>query len=486
MSNFLRVNNAPNQPDNNETSQPSYTTRGPSPHRDSVALAALSDSERRRLALQDPHSIQNMNRNAFFADGTRAGLDEGVPVHRRQHSDPSQPTAAPALGGSNQGPAAAPIQLERANMTRISTIRDEQETMAEGMADALFNRMAPSAKLSDNGRRFRSMTMLEMARELLQAGGENVRGLDRMELSRMALQSRSMSTSDFPSILANVANKRMRLGYEENIGTYKIWARQAANALNFKPISVTQLSGAPDLLKVSEHGEFQYGQMSDGAETYALLTYGRMVSLTRQALVNDELRAFDVALAGFGGAAARLENRTVYAQLTANAAMSDGAPLFGGAHKNVGTGSTSALQLSSLASMRSSMRQQHGRQSEELNISPRYLIVPAALEQAAYQLTSANYVPARSSDVNEFRQGGRASLEPVVEPILDNVSSTAWYAAASSGQIDTVEYCYLDGAEGPVLEARQDFLMDGVTMKCRLDFAAKAIDFRGLYMAPGV
>lgn len=87
--------------------------------------------------------------------------------------------------------------------------------------------------------------------------------------------------------------------------------------------------------------------------------------------------------------------------------------------------------------------------------------------------------------MNEFRQGGRASLEPVVEPLLDSVSATTWYAAASSGQIDTIEYCYLDGAEGPVLESQHGFNFDGMTMKCRLDFAAKAIDFRGLYRADG-
>lgn len=369
-------------------------------------------------------------------------------------------------------------------MTRITTVRDEQQTTAEGKADALISRMAPSVKLTENGRRFRSMTMLEMARELLESTGTNVRGLDRMALSAKVL-TRSMTGADFPSVLADVGNKRLRLAYEENVGTYKLWARRGANALNFKQISVVQLSGAPDLLKVAEHGEFQYGQMADGAEVYSLLTYGRMVALTRQAMVNDELRAFDVSLAGFGGAAARLENRTVYAQLTANALMADGSALFGTGRKNVGIGSTSTLQLSSLAAMRSSMRTQRGLQSEELNISPRFLIVPAALEQAAYQLTSANYVPARSVDVNEFRQGGRSTLEPIVEPMLDSVSSTVWYAAASSGQIDTVEYCYLDGAEGPVLETQDQFTIDGMSMKCRLDFAAKAIDFRGLYRADG-
>jgi hypothetical protein len=51
--------------------------------------------------------------------------------------------------------------------------------------------------------------------------------------------------------------------------------------------------------------------------------------------------------------------------------------------------------------------------------------------------------------------------------------------------VDTVEYCYLDGAEGPVIESDVGFETDGVSYKCRLDFGAKAIDFRGLYKANG-
>lgn len=360
---------------------------------------------------------------------------------------------------------------------------------AIGMEDALLNRIAPRTQLSDNGRRFRSMTLMEMARELLEVSGVNVRGMDRLTLASTALNYRSasgMGGGDFPSILSNVGNKRLRMAYSENEGTYKRWARRAADAANFKPITAVQLGGMPDLLRLNEHGEYKYGTFTEGAETYSLLTYGRMIALSRQALINDDLRAFEVALSGFGAAAARLENRMVYAQLTANGNLGDGVPLFDAARGNLGTGAGSALQLSSLAAMRTAMRLQKGLQSEELNLSPQYLIVPAALEQTAYQLTSANYVPTQPSGVNEFRTGGKTSIEAIVEPVLDSISSVAWYGAAGNSQIDTVEYCYLEGMDGPVLESKMGFDVDGMTLKCRLDFAAKSIDFRGLYKANGL
>ena len=116
---------------------------------------------------------------------------------------------------------------------------------------------------------------------------------------------------------------------------------------------------------------------------------------------------------------------------------------------------------------------------------PNFLIVPTAQEQLAYQYTSSNYVPAKAGDVNEFRAGGRTAVEPIVEPLLDGNSATAWYLASNSGEIDTVEYCWLDGAEGVWIENEIGFDVDGMKVKARLDFAAKVVDHRGLWKNAG-
>ncbi len=370
------------------------------------------------------------------------------------------------------------------NVGRIETVRDEMEVRMAGIEQAILHRVSAGTKLDENGRQYRGLSLIEMGREFLEAHGQSTRGMDRMALAGRMLTFRAagpMGTSDFPTLFANVANKRLRAAYDENAGTYALWARRAPNAPDFKNMNVVQLAGAPDLLQINEAGEFKYGSMSDGGETYAILTYGRIVSLSRQAIVNDDLRAFERIVSAFGFAARRLENRTVYAQLTANAAMADGVALFHANHGNLIT--SSALAIATLGAGRTAMRLQKGLQSEELNLAPSYLIVPAALEQTAYNLTSANYVPSTKAEINEFRAGGRTAVTPIVEPVLDANSATAWYLAANSTQVDTVEYCYLDGAEGPVIESEVGFETDGVSYKARLDFAAKAIDYRGVLKA---
>lgn len=372
-----------------------------------------------------------------------------------------------------------------ANPTRsasadIVTVTDETDVRRELMAEAIAHRMSPTAKISDGAREYRHMSLLRMAEESLAAAGIRTRGLAGREIIARAMHG----VSDFPLILANVANKRLRTAYEGAPTTYQIWARRAPNAPDFKNISVTQLGGAPDLQETQENGEFQYGTIGEGAESYKVVTYGRIVAFSRQAMINDDLRAFDRLISAFASAARRMENRLVYQQLTANAAMADGTALFHANHGNL-AGSGAVISATTLNTGRTAMRTQKGLASEELNVTPAYLIVPAKQEQLAYQFTSAQFVPAQTSNVNEFRQGGRTALEPVIEPYLDSNSATAWYLAGDGTACDTVEYCWLDGSEGVYIESELGFDVDGLKLKARLDFGAKTTDYRALYKNPG-
>lgn len=359
-------------------------------------------------------------------------------------------------------------------VNRVSPTVSNGATMVRAMSDAVFHRMAPGSQLPDASRQFRGMGLLRMAEELLGSSGIATRGMTPHEIAERALHT----TSDFPALMSNAMGRRLRNSYDEHEPTYRQWARRAPNAPNFKSVDTVQLSAMPDLMKVNEKGEFRYGTFTDGKVSYALTNYGRIIGLSRQLIINDDLNALDRILSGFAASAARLENRTVYAQLTSNPTLPDGIALFHADHGNLGAGA--AISANSLGAARTRMRKQKGLQNELLNLAPQHLIVPTDIEQVAYQFTSSQFVPARSADVNEFRAGGRTALSPIVEPLLDETSTSAFYLAASNSQIDTVEYAYLEGAEGVQLSSRVGFTMDGVEMKASLDFAAAVIDHRGL------
>lgn len=356
--------------------------------------------------------------------------------------------------------------------------RDERITRRDAVANALLHRYSPTLfQLDDSARQYRGMSLLELARESLTNAGVNTRGLSRDEVATRSLHS----TSDFPEILSAVTNKTLRQAYETYPRTFMLFCRQVL-ATDFKAMNRVQLGEAPQLLEVGESGEFKRGTLGESKESYKVKTYGRVVAITRQTLINDDLDAFTRIPAMYGNSIAQLESDVVWGIITANPAMADGNALFHTTHKNLAATGT-ALAVDAVGAARAAMALQTGFDKKTvLNIRPAFLIVPAALELKAEQLVAQNLVPADSTKV--VPQSIR-TLSPISEPRLDAASPTAWYLAASPNQIDTIEYAYLEGQQGAYIETRNGFDVDGVEIKCRLDFGAKAIDWRGLYKNPG-
>lgn len=351
----------------------------------------------------------------------------------------------------------------------VETLQDEVETRRAAVQEALLHRYNPAQhKLTDLGKRYAGLSLIETARDLLAERGVDIRGLSRDQIATRAM----LTTGDFPYILANVASKTLRQAYEAAPQTFKPFTRMVT-APDFKTISRTALGDAPTLEKVNEHGEYKYGAMSEAREQYAVATYGKIVALTRQTLINDDLSAFTRLPEMFGRAAADLESDTVWGIITANAALADGVALFHANHGNLPSGA--AISVAQLGVCRAAMRVQTGIDGRKINITPRFLLVPAALETIAQQFTSQAYAASASSSINPFA----GALQVLAEPRLDAASATAWYLAAEPNQIDTIEYAYLEGNQGVYLETKEGWEVDGVEFKARLDFGAKAIDHRG-------
>ena len=346
---------------------------------------------------------------------------------------------------------------------------DEVDVRRNAVAEALLHRHNPANKLTDAGKAYMGRSLVDIGRDLLEARGTKTAGMNRDQIATRAMHS----TSDFPYILANVANKTLRAAYEAAPQTFRPFCRQAS-APDFKSIQRTQLGDAPSLAKINESGEYTFGTVGEGKETYNLATYGKLMALTRQTLINDDLGAFTRLPEMFGRAAADLESDTVWGIITANGNMGDGVALFHANHGNLPAGA--AISVAQLGVIRAAMRKQTGLGGRYINVAPSYLLVPAALETVAQQFTSSAYMAEQGSNINPFA----STMQVIAEPRLDAASATAWYAAAAPSQIDTIEYCYLEGQQGVYLETREGWEVDGMEIKVRLDFAAKAIDHRGL------
>ncbi|QLF70181.1 HK97 family phage prohead protease [Peteryoungia desertarenae] len=353
---------------------------------------------------------------------------------------------------------------------RLDVGNDRQRGAAEAMADALMTRLDPAHKPASASREFVGLSVPELARRCIEMTGTDTRGMSAAQLVTRGLHS----TADFPEILANAANKRLQAEFAMVPSALKRTARQSS-ARDFKAKTTVKLSAAPDLLRVNEHGEFRRGTMVEAKESYRVETFGRIFGVSRQALVNDDLGAFAGAAAKMGAAAGVFEAKTLAALLESNPVMADGKAVFHADHKNLGTG---ALTMGNLAAGRLLFRKQVGLSGDLVDLAPRFLVVPSELETEAEQLL-ADIAAAKTEDV----PAAARNLELVVEPRLTN--PTAWYLAAAPGQVEGLEYSYLEGFEGPYFETRRGFDVDGVEIKVRLDFGAAFLEHRSWVKSPG-
>lgn len=388
---------------------------------------------------------------------------------------------------------------------RVDVTRDEGDTVRAGLAEALLARCnllrdadGKPLPVPDRARQFRGMRMLDFAGECIRLHGGDVRGMTPAEIARAALGSRGVqvrgvtglhSVTDFPNLLANTANKALGLGYTSARRTFVAWARRRSLP-DFKSFRVVNLSGAPQLRTISpvgaDAGEVEFGTVGEAAETYQLFRAGRRVAVTFEAIVNDDMDGFSRLPQMFGTAAARLESDTVYAILNSNPNMADGNALFGASHANIfgnginsGAAGTGMVGIPGLSVGRQALRTQTAPNGDILDLDPRWLVVPAALEGLALQFTSASYVASAPGNFNPFA----STLTPIVEPRL--TSAIQWYLIADNAQVDTVEYAYLDGMEAPQTTSYTDEDTDGVIVKCTHSFGAKATDWRGMARANG-
>jgi hypothetical protein len=323
---------------------------------------------------------------------------------------------------------------------------------------------------------------------LSRAGKSATRRMFGGEVRGPELLKRAAGTGDFTAILEGALHASIRRGWEDEPASHRAWVR-VVPFVDFREAKRPILSSAPDLERVGEGGEYTHGYFSDEGTGYRIEKYGKIVALSWEVLVNDNLGAFLRVQPALGQAARRLESDLVYGLLALNGAagptMPDGVALFNAAHANL-VATPGALSSDLLSLGRTLLRKQKSlaaRLSSSgggyLSLVPRFWIVPAEHETAA-EVILANSSRRMTSEKSSAEW--IASLELVVEPRLP---TGAIYLAADSGQIDTIEMGALEeNIGGPHMETEQGFDTDESRWKIRHTVGVKAIDHRGMVKIP--
>ncbi len=383
---------------------------------------------------------------------------------------------------------------------------DGSEKFYNAVRDGLIARSLRAAKLSvpqsikenKDHEDFTNFGLHRLAELVIRQRGISTDKMNAVDVAKVAMGNREAcrrfrierdayhTTGSFTNLLLDATNKTLLAGYEESPYTWNLWARQAPSVADFKNINRVRFSESPDPEMVPESKEYKEKTMSDSKESYKVEKYGALFTVSWETVINDDLDAISRIPAMHGAACRRKVNKEVYAVLTSNPTMGDSVALFGSHSSGTNlAGASAAPGVSTLNTAFAAMRTQKGLSGDViLNIAPKYLIVPVALEATALELVnSTSYIVANGNSgvQNIYGVGGKRNLTVIGEPNLDGNSTTAWYLAADNSQIDTVEVSFLQGEESPVLEDEWDFDKDVYKYKVRQTFGVKAIDWRGLY-----
>jgi phage major head subunit gpT-like protein len=305
---------------------------------------------------------------------------------------------------------------------------------------------------------------------------------------RPEIRAEGASYASVANLLANVQNKFLLAGYMNvESGWRAITAIRPVK--DFKPTKSVALLGDFVYTQVGPDGELKNATITDQAFSNQAQTYGRIHTITRTMIINDDLGAMTTIPMKLGRGAALKLNKVFWSTFMNPGNADDGIAFWATTHANANyfTGAATALQSSSLQTALQMFRNQVDPNGEPLGLEPAVLLTPPALEVTAYELLrGANLVygggtAAKQPSINVWV--GR--FQPVTSSYLENASytgfsATAWYLLGNPNDIPVIECCFLNGQEQPTVQTAQaEFDTLGISMRGFFDFGVAMQNFRG-------
>lgn len=299
------------------------------------------------------------------------------------------------------------------------------------------------------------------------------------------------STISLPGILSNLANKQLLKSFEA-VNTVSDQFCDTTDAVDFKTFSRYRLTANGMFEKVGQDGELKSTNLSEESYTNQLDTYGRLIALTRQQIINDDLGAFLQIPRLLGRQGALAVESAVFTLLLSNPTI-NGNAFFSTANKNYLSGGTSVLDLDGITAAEAAFLNQVDVAGNPVLLAPMIMLVPTTLKVTAeryfkeptiLQVPANNkMVPANNPHAGKFR--------PVSSPYLNaqgiaGQSGTGWYLFADPADVAAMSIAYFRGQRTPVIESGEtDFNTLGMQWRSFFDFGVAFQDFRACVLNAG-
>ncbi len=302
------------------------------------------------------------------------------------------------------------------------------------------------------------------------------------------------STISLPGILENVMNKSMLAAYEATpIAAFELCA--VGSVSDFKEVSRYRLLGTGGFERVAPDGELKHGKLSEQKYTNKADTYGQILMLTRQDVINDDLAAFMDIPRQMGRSGAESIDDLFFTLL-----LSNPGGFFSTGNGNYIEGVDTAFGPDSLTQAKTLFRKQKAgpgtkaKDQKPINIRPESLVVPVEVETDAELLMGSaqlmidasgtkTKIPVDNPHRNKYKI---VSAPHLSDTYYTGASGKAWYLFANPNVLAAFEIVFLNGRRTPVIErVEAPPNMLGMGFRGYIDVGVNAQDHRGAVKAKG-
>lgn len=308
------------------------------------------------------------------------------------------------------------------------------------------------------------------------------------------IRAQGWSTVEISSIISNVANKFIREGWNTvDMTLMEIAAVRPVR--DFKQITTVSLWGDTEFEKLGAAGEIKHGKLGEVVYSGKADTYAKMLAITRQDYINDDLGALTGAPRKLGRGGALKLNDIGWTAFLAG----ESTGFFSATHTEAGNTGNSNFNtgvadatIGGLTATELLFLDQVGPDGKPAGVRPEIVLAPTALKATFSALLDPQSVmitgaSTTMSNSNPYR--GRFSLKS--SPYMSNslytgYSSSAWYMLADPAVMAALEIQALYGRVEPTIEsADTDFNTLGIQMRGYADIGCSRQEFRAAVKADG-
>jgi hypothetical protein len=321
----------------------------------------------------------------------------------------------------------------------------------------------------------------------------------RVVASRRSLDVRAagnFTAVSFDGLLMNVAQKTLKASYD---AAEVVWNKIAdvGSNIDFKPATRIRLDSQGAFKKVGPDGELKHAGLSDAVFSNQLDTWGTIISLNRQMMINDDLNGFLRLPMFLGKMGAISIEEEVFKLILSNAGS-----FFSTGSKNLIHGTEYVLSLGALSSVAATFRRKVDTNGKPILTSPKKILVPTGLydyAQAIYESDTVNETTTANKP-SPVKNSQKGKYEVITSPYLDGdditdaegnaiegQSATAWYMLADPKAIAAILVCFLNGNQAPTIQSSEtEFSTLGMQWRAFQDVGFSWEDTNGMTKVTGV